>query len=309
MSRNLKPRMFIGSSAEGLAEAKAIQKNLDYAAECELWSQGFFKPGVGTLEGLAENSGEFDFAALVLTPDDLQQKRGESKNAPRDNVLLELGLFVGKLGRRRTFIVYDRGADLSLPSDLAGVTPITFSRHASGNLEASLGAACSTIEQVIKELGLRPAETELDVNQETHFRVICDLLGSVERQVIILMHDTGCTLRRTPFGGSFTFRAQQHSSEEILGWASSGQLSVDTLCTRLPDAGILTINLRNMVGLSERGHKFAEWLIEHGEKAACFESEAGSWGPPPTIRFPPVTTQSTLPPPAAAPDNEDPPCE
>ena len=72
-----------------------------------------------SLESLVERLDDFDFAALILTPDDVTISRDEEMQAPRDNVLLELGLFIGAIGRERSFIVYDRGSNLKLPSDLA----------------------------------------------------------------------------------------------------------------------------------------------------------------------------------------------
>jgi hypothetical protein len=145
--------MFIGSSVEGLPIAKAIQANLDYECETTLWSQGVFGLGGGTLESLVERLIDFDFACLVLTPDDMVTIRKVSTPSPRDNVLLELGLFISALGRKRTFIVYDRSASLRLPTDLAGVTAATFQPHASRNWMAALGAACTQIEIAVKELG------------------------------------------------------------------------------------------------------------------------------------------------------------
>ena len=149
-----RPRMFIGSSVEGLPIAKAIQANLDYECETTLWSQGVFGLGGGTLESLGEALHNYDFACLVLTPDDMVTSRKSSAPSPRDNVLLELGLFISALGRRRTFIVYDRTANLRLPSDLAGVTAATFQPHASRNWFAALGAACTQIESAVKEFGV-----------------------------------------------------------------------------------------------------------------------------------------------------------
>jgi hypothetical protein len=150
-----RPKMFIGSSLEGLPIAKAIQANLDYDCETTLWSQGVFGLGGGTLESLVERLDEFDFASLVLTPDDLVKSRKGTSPSPRDNVLLELGLFIARLGRTRTFIIYDRTVLIRLPSDLAGVTPATFQPHASRNWQAALGAACTQIERTVRELGTR----------------------------------------------------------------------------------------------------------------------------------------------------------
>jgi len=87
-----------------------------YACEVTIWSQGVFGLSEGTLESLAATLDDFDFAVLVLTPDDLSISRGSSLPAPHDNVLFELGLFMGALGRQRTYILYDRTAELKLPS-------------------------------------------------------------------------------------------------------------------------------------------------------------------------------------------------
>lgn len=153
-----RPSVFVGSSKEGLEIAKVLQLLLDHSCEVTIWSQGVFGLSQGTLESLVEASKKFDFAILVLTGDDLITARNQTGSIPRDNVLFELGLFMGGLGRDRTFIVYDRTASLKLPSDLAGVTPATFEPHVSGNLESSLGAPSTRIERAIRTLGLRSKE-------------------------------------------------------------------------------------------------------------------------------------------------------
>ncbi len=151
-----RPRLFVGSSTEGLDVARAIQVNLDHDADVTLWSQGVFGLGGGTLVSLVEVAEDFDFAVLVLTPDDLVDTRGKMANSPRDNVLFELGLFIGRLGRERTYIVHPRDAELRLPSDLAGITPATFqSKRDDGNLVAALGAACTLIHKEISKRGRR----------------------------------------------------------------------------------------------------------------------------------------------------------
>jgi hypothetical protein len=161
--------MFIGSSREGLQIAKAIQANLDHECEVTIWSQGIFGLGEGTLEALVDRLDDFDFASLILTPDDLTKSRKGSSPSPRDNVLLELGLFLGRLGRKRTFIVYDRTANLRLPSDLAGVTSATFQPHTSQNWQAALGAACTQIEREVKVLGTRNRSWKLSCKVEIYY--------------------------------------------------------------------------------------------------------------------------------------------
>ena len=123
-----KPSIFIGSSSEGLEIAMKLQNSLMFCAEATVWHQGVFGLlSVGTLEALVDAAPQFDFAVLVLTPDDLTDSRGIQSNAPRDNVLFELGLFMGVLGRTRTFILTTNSQDLKLPSDLAGVTTARYS--------------------------------------------------------------------------------------------------------------------------------------------------------------------------------------
>jgi predicted nucleotide-binding protein len=151
------PLVFIGSSVEGLEVAQALQEGLEHVAETTLWSQGVFGLSDGTLETLDDIAREYDFAVLVLSPDDLTTKRGAQKPSARDNVLLELGLFIGALGRRRTFIVYARDTEIHLPTDLAGVTPATFaSKRTDRNLTAAVGPVCTKITRELKRQGRRP---------------------------------------------------------------------------------------------------------------------------------------------------------
>ncbi|MEX3645982.1 TIR domain-containing protein [Mycolicibacterium porcinum] len=152
-----RPAVFIGSSSERLDVAKKLQVLLDHAAECEVWSQGVFGLGSLTLESLAAARHKFDFAVLVLDVDDTAVSRGDAKSIPRDNVIFELGLFMGALGHDRTFIVYDRSRPPDLPSDLAGVTAATYQRHASGITQGALGAAATRIEEEMRRLGRRTA--------------------------------------------------------------------------------------------------------------------------------------------------------
>ncbi len=154
----IRPAVFVGSSSEGLGIAQAVQVLLDPHAEVELWTQGVFGLSQGTLESLVLALQRFDFAVLVLTADDLLTKRGETVPAARDNVLFELGLFVGGLGRDRTFMVYNRARQPDLPTDLAGITAATFEPHRGGNTLAALGAACYQIQERISKLGLRDSE-------------------------------------------------------------------------------------------------------------------------------------------------------
>src|SRR5690349_1323229 len=110
-----KPSVFIGSSSEGLAFARAVRSNLQNDAEITLWNEGFFRPGATFIDALVNSLPRFDFAVLVFQADDLTNSRGVQAFTPRDNVVFELGLFMGRLGRSRTFIVYEESANVKIP--------------------------------------------------------------------------------------------------------------------------------------------------------------------------------------------------
>jgi predicted nucleotide-binding protein len=102
----MKPTVFIGSSKEGIEVARAIRTQLDEVAEITIWNEGgVFQLGHGYLEALVNALPGFDFAILVLSADDSIESRGVTSLAPRDNVMFELGLFMGRLGRERTFAI------------------------------------------------------------------------------------------------------------------------------------------------------------------------------------------------------------
>jgi predicted nucleotide-binding protein len=145
----IRPRVFIGSSTEALHIAELIQLGLDKVAECTLWSQGPFKMSQTVVESIVDASAQYDFAVIVLTPDDMTTKRGESYPSARDNVIFELGLFTGALGRARTFMVFPDSGSSHLPSDLAGVTAATYTSRADGNMEAALGPVCTRIKRAM----------------------------------------------------------------------------------------------------------------------------------------------------------------
>lgn len=152
----LDPALFVGSSSEGLPVAKALQAELDQDCEPTVWSQNIFEAGGTVISDLLAAAQSSDFAVLVLTPDDTIITRGEKRAVARDNVIFELGLFLGALGPRRVFIIYPRNTDLHMPSDLAGVTVLKYkSDRADGNLRAALGPAATEIQGRIRSEKLR----------------------------------------------------------------------------------------------------------------------------------------------------------
>lgn len=122
------PHVFICSSSEHLAIAEQIQLKLDYHhSNVRIWTDQVFGPMKYPMEDLEREILKADFAIAVITADDVVRSRGKQSVTPRDNVVFELGLFMGQLGRGRTIIVCPRGVEFKLPSDLLGLNPLTFS--------------------------------------------------------------------------------------------------------------------------------------------------------------------------------------
>ena len=95
--------------------ARAIELQFQHDAEVTLWTEGIFGLGEPTIESLLNALDRFDFAILVLSPDDLKVSRNQEHMGPRDNVLFELGLFMGRLGKKRTFVVCSGNPQVRLP--------------------------------------------------------------------------------------------------------------------------------------------------------------------------------------------------
>ncbi len=65
------------------------------------------------------------FSVVLMSPDDLaypkEAKPEEAKLRARQNVILELGYFLGKLGRKNVMALYKQDKDFEIPTDFAGV--------------------------------------------------------------------------------------------------------------------------------------------------------------------------------------------
>jgi predicted nucleotide-binding protein len=91
------PRLFIASSAEGLHVAEAVNIKLEHDFRVKQWDNAFNLSSM-TLQSLLARAEETDFAVFVFHPDDKATIRGAEYSVVRDNVLFELGLFIGSLG-------------------------------------------------------------------------------------------------------------------------------------------------------------------------------------------------------------------
>ena len=88
--------------------------------------------GKTIIEKLERHSDRPGYAFVLLTPDDVggikspDDDASELKTRARQNVIFELGYFVGKLGRERVCCLYN--GEVEIPSDMAGVLYLPFQK-------------------------------------------------------------------------------------------------------------------------------------------------------------------------------------
>lgn len=153
-----KAKLFIGSSVEGLRVAQELQAALEYDCESSVWNQTF-TPGSYTLEALQRQLMQSDFGVFVFSPDDVTIMRQVERSSVRDNVILELGLFIGRLGRERAFFLVPRdNRDLHIPTDLLGITPLTYDPQHS-NSSAGIASAALKVRKAIENAGFKKTAT------------------------------------------------------------------------------------------------------------------------------------------------------
>jgi predicted nucleotide-binding protein len=217
-----KPRLFIGSSAEAAGLAGALAKALSHRFAPEPWtSLGVFPASKRPADALLAVLGRADYGAFLFTPDDVVFSRGARTAAVRDNVLVELGMAIGRLGVDRSYVVMPRGTRLKLPSDLSGVEPI---RYDPDQLDEDEGVA---IGLVATDIATAAAAASPLVHPATS--AIAEL----------------ATKMTTILGGLATWRASFQvtppPAEQFSWWAESVLSAADDACRRVlpsipPDA-------------------------------------------------------------------------
>ena len=101
------------------------------------------------LERFLSKEGQIGFACVLLTPDDEGNSVAEpaaKKYRARQNVVLELGMVLARLGRKRVAILHKQSVEL--PSDINGLLYIAFKEHVS--------EARTQLFQELQNAGYRP---------------------------------------------------------------------------------------------------------------------------------------------------------
>ncbi len=155
-TKEVTPRIFIGSSAEYLDVAYAIQEGLLHTdISVNVWSQDCFRPSEGTLAALEREALNSDFALFIFGNEDLVISRDEKSEVPRDNVIFELGLFIGKLSSQRVYYAKEIDINLKIPTDLLGISPINYRRKNRESLSVSVQPICNKLSKMAKLHGTK----------------------------------------------------------------------------------------------------------------------------------------------------------
>ncbi len=143
---DLMPKIFIGSSTGGYSIAEKVKENLSTTGDCYLWKDpDVWELNRSTFENLTRMVSFFDFGVFVASSDDLTMRNDKIVLEPRDNVILEIALFLGALGRNKSFLLVEEG--IALPSDFHGIYMPRFVK----NSDTSIKNACNSFTKKIEE--------------------------------------------------------------------------------------------------------------------------------------------------------------
>lgn len=126
-----KKRIFIGSSSEELEFAESAKKMLEPEFDVTIWNDtiwetSVFKINNNFLHDLLKATLQFDYGILLGTTDDNVIVREQEVLQSRDNVLFELGLFMGRLGLSKCAFVVEK--KLNILSDIQGISLARFTK-------------------------------------------------------------------------------------------------------------------------------------------------------------------------------------
>jgi CAP12/Pycsar effector protein, TIR domain len=168
-----RPTVFIGSSREQVATARALAQRLDEFSTATVWEEAPFELNQSIFDGLLLAAKDSDYAVFVFEPDDVAVVRDASVRTVRDNVLFEFGLFVGRIGRERTFWISSHRSDWYVPTDLAGLTHLVFSRPTSEEPAALANALSDAIERLRKVIEQHGRRTDREFDELDNVRALC----------------------------------------------------------------------------------------------------------------------------------------
>lgn len=147
-------KVFIISSVESLEVARIVQNSFAHDNFLPvLWTDGVFRVASYPMQSLIDEVTDSDFAIAIAHGDDTSSIRGKEWPVPRDNVIFELGLFMGHLGKDRAILMEPRDDGVKLPSDMTGITTIPYRYQVGRDSVAMMAPACNVLREHILRLG------------------------------------------------------------------------------------------------------------------------------------------------------------
>lgn len=119
-------KVFIGSSSKALEKAHTIQQLLlELHADAVCW-QDAFPLSHNTIDDLIQASHQYNAGVFIFDLDDqvVDPKTGDVRYIPRDNVLVEAGMFAGVLGKESVVLCTVPGVHET--SDFKGMTTLPY---------------------------------------------------------------------------------------------------------------------------------------------------------------------------------------
>jgi len=172
---NRKHKVFIGSSREAIEYARAVSEQLEREKEIQVspWYAGVFGTNDYTMEALERELDVNNFGIFIFAAEDIVTIRNTIYFVTRDNTLFEMGLFWGRLGKRRVFCMIpgflpDRAeggtVTFHLPSDLEGLNLLRYTDNPK--LAAAVDVACGKILHAVRKEGVFKQRHEIIADTE-----------------------------------------------------------------------------------------------------------------------------------------------
>jgi len=129
LSSMTKLKIFVGSSKEQKDVAQSCAAFIESAGHTALcwWESEVIPPGQPLFPVLRQIARQVDGAVFVFGEDDKVWFDGQLRGQPRDNVLIEYGLFVGSSPDKSDgHVIFCRTGEAKTASDLDGITSIPY---------------------------------------------------------------------------------------------------------------------------------------------------------------------------------------
>jgi hypothetical protein len=236
----------------------------------------------------------FDFAVFVFDADDVAQIRRAEVRTVRDNVVFELGLFIGRLGRGRAFWITAEGtAAPHIPTDLAGITRLTYRKEEATSpqrLLAELERSCQRLRTEFEKLGPR---TDRTVEELDDVRILC--MASSQYEAPKFAEDIARIQRNFPTGSITS--AHGVDADQFFEYLSGNQswdlihlaMYVDAASGTLlfprpgasseetPRTGIPIAGVRNLIEMAGAPRRDRHLRLDQARRRASADHEHDRW--------------------------------